>query len=225
MLFDQYDEVLKRLNVQGNDINGLNKRVDQIERAGTDHEAQELKSQLNDLEWRSRRQNLEIHGVCETEREGLLSVVNDAAKPGNTRGIIERFARQESRELWLSKKRALNRVSGTGHLYIAENMRQGRSLLWQVKEWARAKHYRFVWYRNGKVFVRQGEEAQARVALLLCPLKGSNGGRLVIPSEIAVDDNDVSICAASASVVAPMDSAELDIVSSDEGRPGRNVAL
>lgn len=175
MLSDQYDEVLKCLNVRGNDINGLKKRVDQIERVGTEHEVQELKSQLNNLEWRSRRQNLEIHGVCETEREDLLSVVNDVAaklgvdelkseevlavhrlpaKPGNTKGIIVRFARQETRELWLSKKRALNRASGTGRLYIAENMtRQGRNPLWQVKEWARAKHYQFVWYRNGKVFV------------------------------------------------------------------------
>ncbi|KAG0423042.1 hypothetical protein HPB47_001166, partial [Ixodes persulcatus] len=129
-----------------------------------------------------RRQNLEIHGVCETEWEDILSVVVAAkldvdelksevlavhrlpVKPGNTRGIIVRFARQETRDLWLSKKRALNRASGTGHLYIAENMtRQARNLLWQVKEWARAKHYQFVWYRNGKVFVRQGEEAQAHV--------------------------------------------------------------
>lgn len=185
MISDQYDDILHRLNEQENDIKDLKKRVDKIERADAANEVRELRSELNELEWRSRRKNIEIHGVLETEGEDLLGVVKGVAsklgveelkteevsavhrlpsKPGKTRGIIVSFARQETRDAWLSKKRVLNRSSGSGRLYITENMtKQGRTLLWQAREWAKVSNYKFVWYKNGKVFVRQGERMPAHV--------------------------------------------------------------
>lgn len=53
-----------------------------------------------------------------------------------------------------------------------------------------------------------------QVALPLCPLKGSDGGRLVIPAEIAVDDNDagtkndVSMCGRSSTMVGGVSSKD-----------------
>ncbi|KAG0411941.1 hypothetical protein HPB47_010915 [Ixodes persulcatus] len=159
MISDQYDDILHRLNEQENDIKDLKKRVDKIERADAANEVRELRSELNELEWRSRQKNIEIHGVLETEGEDLLGVVKSVAsklgveelkteevsavhrlpsKPGKTRGIIVSFARQETRDAWLSKKRVLNRSSGSGRLFITENMtKQGRTLLWQAREWAK----------------------------------------------------------------------------------------
>lgn len=136
---------------------------------------------LDKLEYRSRRMNLEIHGIKETEGEDLLAKLNEIAKqislpsltrseletihrlpakPGKTRGIIVRFLNQETRDKWLSKRRQLK--SENSNTYICENMtRQARELLTMTKEWARKSGFAFVWHANGKVLVRRtnGERA------------------------------------------------------------------
>lgn len=80
-----------------------------------------LSVQLDDLEWRNRKLNLEIHGVPQTEGENLLSKLNALAgesglpqlsehditaihrlpaKRDKVPGIICRFARQSMRDKW-----------------------------------------------------------------------------------------------------------------------------
>lgn len=172
---DKYDELLEHVRQQDNDIKSLKKRVQKIENAGNDRQPAEVKQDLNQLEWRSRIQNLEIHGVRQAENEDLLSLVNQVAvklgvptltpsdiasmhrlssKPEKIPGIIVRFAQQQTRDHWFDQRRNLKRPQDSE--YLLENMtRQDKALLWTTKEWAREHNYQFAWHRNGKIFVRR----------------------------------------------------------------------
>lgn len=47
-----------------------------IEGTSAGDQIRQLKSKVNELEWRSRRANLEVCGTVPTENENLLSQVN-----------------------------------------------------------------------------------------------------------------------------------------------------
>lgn len=178
-----YQELLGEVRNQGQEINDLKKRVECLE--NTDHttEMQALKSGLHDLEWRSRRLNLEIHNVTPAENENLMTKVNEVAqklelpaleasdvvalhrmpsKSDKVPGIIIRFAQQEKRDEWLRNKKKLAR--GQRSIYILENLtKQNKALLWITKEWAKQRSYQFVWHQNGKILVRRGVGERAAV--------------------------------------------------------------
>lgn len=172
---DKYDELLEHVNQQDKDIKNLKKRVQKIENTETEGQLVGLKQDLNQLEWCSRKQNLEVHGVRQAENEDLLSLVNQVAvkldvplltpseivsmhrlpsKPDKVPGIIVRFAQQQTRDHWLDQRRNLKRPEDRE--YLLENMtRQDKALLWSTKEWARENNYQFVWHRNGNIFIRR----------------------------------------------------------------------
>lgn len=181
LLSNKFDEFSERLHAQETATKDLSKRVDKLEKSKVDKDVAVMAQDLDKLEYRSRRMNLEIHGIKETEGEDLLAKLNEIAKqislpsltrseletihrlpakPGKTRGIIVRFLNQETRDKWLSKRRQLK--SENSNTYICENMtRQARELLTMTKEWARKSGFAFVWHANGKVLVRRtnGERA------------------------------------------------------------------
>lgn len=178
---ENYDDVLKRVGEQHEEIKDLKKRVTNLEKSGAGAEIDQLKQKVHDLERRNRKQNLEIHGIPSNANEDLMAKLNElagqldvpdltldqvvvahrlASRPDKTPGIIVRFASQATRDLWLDKRANLNRARSK--VYISENLtQQEKSLLWETKEWAKAKRYQFVWYRNGKVFVREKDGARS----------------------------------------------------------------
>lgn len=79
MLSDKYDEILKKTDSQGTEIAALRKRVEHLE-SETSPNALEVKTQLNELEQYSRRQNIEIHGMQKEENENLLDKMNCLAR-------------------------------------------------------------------------------------------------------------------------------------------------
>lgn len=175
VLSDHFDAIQQRLDTHDNDIKDVKSRLEKIEKQGAIQQLSQLESDVEDLQRRSRRLNLEIQGVTEDDGEDLLSKVNGVAqrlqvallcrqdvvalhrlpgKPGKPRGIIVRFARQELADAWLANKRNL-RNSGD-KVYIAENLTlRTRKLLYFAKEWAKSAGYRYVWCSNGKVLVRK----------------------------------------------------------------------
>lgn len=182
-LSSKYDDILRHMSQQDKDIKQLTKRVEHIEQSAAEAEITKLKADVNALEWRSRRQNLEVHGVPATANEDLMAKVNEVAnrlevpeltqsdvvtvhrlpsKPDKTPGIIVRFANQGTRDKWLEGRRKLTR--GQNSVYLQENLTTSdKALLWMTKEWAKANGYRYVWFRSGKVFIRKGEGEQALV--------------------------------------------------------------
>ncbi|KAK8768633.1 hypothetical protein V5799_014902, partial [Amblyomma americanum] len=73
---DQYDTILQHITRQDKDIAELRKRVDAIESREPLLDSEQIMKDINDLEWQSRKLNLEFHGISESENEDLLSKVN-----------------------------------------------------------------------------------------------------------------------------------------------------
>lgn len=181
VMSDKYDEILSHITEQKQDIKDLKRRVEKIENANKKDELSKMKTELHELEWRSRRLNLEFHGVPKTDGEDLLNKVNEVArsldvsalnisdvaaihrlpsKSDRTPGIIVRFVSQLTRDLWLSRKARLRTIGNK--LYINENMtKQNRELLAKAKDWAKSADFTYVWHKDGKIFVRRqsGERA------------------------------------------------------------------
>lgn len=183
MMSEQYDEIMKQLACQNADIKNLKARVERIEEAKYEDEISQLKDEMNELEWRSRRLNLEFHGIPQTNNENLLQQLNQVAakisvpeltesdivsahrlpsKPGKIPGIIVRFGKQQTRDQWLEKKKELKRDQET--IFIQENMtRHNRALLHAARDWASTRRYQYVWHKDGKILIREKEGGRAIV--------------------------------------------------------------
>lgn len=175
MLSDQFDKIQYRQDIQEKEIKEVKRKVEKIESTGAPEQLCRLESDLEALEWRSRRLNIEIHGIAETEGENLLEKVNSLgaqlemqpitshdvvavhrlpAKTGKARGIILRFVRQETRDAWIAKRKVLREKRN--RVFINENLTsRTRKLLAATKEWAKDADYQFVWHANGKVLMRK----------------------------------------------------------------------
>lgn len=183
MMSEKYDELLNRLENQERQTKEIHKKVDAIEvqcKMNAD-EKKALQVELNDLEWRNRKLNLEFHGIQVTESENLLQKVNNLAdvmnvpklsemevaaihrlpaKPGKIPGIIVRYVRQAVRDQWLEKRHKLKEEGC--RVIVLENLTScNRQLLKAAKEWAKENGFQYAWHRNGRVFVRKtnGERA------------------------------------------------------------------
>lgn len=188
MMSEKYDKLLESTNRHDKEITNMKKKLELLEKNETQSELNQLRQTVNDLEWRDRRLNLEIHGIPQSDGENLMSIINDVAtklnvpalggsdisalhrlpaRPDKLPGIIVRFAQQSIRDKWWESRRVLRRGNGDSRrdmLFIQENLtKQNRALLWTTKEWARNKDYRFVWHSGGKILVRKKEGERAIV--------------------------------------------------------------
>ncbi|KAH8040127.1 hypothetical protein HPB51_009383 [Rhipicephalus microplus] len=81
MMSKKYDEVLERLERQETQTRDIRKLMDAVEtqcKKSLD-EKNLLQRELNGLEWRNGKLNLEFHGIQVTESENLLQKVNNLA--------------------------------------------------------------------------------------------------------------------------------------------------
>lgn len=178
-----FEDLKKTIGVQENEIKVLRKKVQELEERDENNlSAQvQLRREVNELEFRNRQLNLEVHGVPFLEDENLLTILNEVADKLETPhlvehdiasahrlpaqkdkipGIIVRFTRQAVRESWLSKKNKLK--DSKPKIFIQENLtRHNRELLLATKNWAKEAEFKYVWYTHGKVLVRMTDGANA----------------------------------------------------------------
>lgn len=175
MMSNKYDDILNKQAVHDKEISDLKKRVSVLERGRATDDVESIKSSLNDLEWRSRKQNIEVYGIPKSDSEDLISKLNEVAtavnlpplsgndvdavhrlpsKPGSEAGIIVRFYRQSLRDAWLEKRKVLRESKSA--VSITENMtKQNRDLLRCTRAWAEENGYRFSWHANNKILLRR----------------------------------------------------------------------
>lgn len=180
---NKFDDFEKTISRQDNELKELRKKVVELEEREASRQTthSELERQINELEYRNRRLNLEIHGVPAGPNENLIESLNTVAdklrvphleasevvsvhrlpaKPEKIPGIIVRFAQQQTRDSWLAKKRNLKQSDSA--VFVQENLtRHCRELLKESKNVARDKSYEYVWYSHGKVLVRKTKGARA----------------------------------------------------------------
>lgn len=80
VMSEKYKDQLSHVQQRHKKIKASVKRVQQIEKAKASEQVQELnKNYVAELEWRSRRLNLEIHGMAATLEGNLLCNVKEVA--------------------------------------------------------------------------------------------------------------------------------------------------
>lgn len=148
-----------------------------------------LEERLEDVEQYSRCNAVEIHGIVQEPNENVVDIVKcvgkaldmnisdtmiDAChrlgKKGNAvnpPGIIVKFVRRIDKEEFLRRRR-VKRTLSTRHMgrtddrpvYVNEALSPARrKLLAMTRAVQREKNYKFLWVRNGKIFVRREENA------------------------------------------------------------------
>ncbi|KAH8036348.1 hypothetical protein HPB51_025689 [Rhipicephalus microplus] len=142
-----------------------------------DREVAEVQAEVDNLEWRSRRLNLEFHGIQETEDENLLEAINAMAikhqfpplaesdvvaihrlppRKDKTPVVICRFAKQADRDFWWKNRKKLSSLNE--HFFLTEKLtKRARALLFEAKNWAKELNFKYAWHSNGKVLLpREG---------------------------------------------------------------------
>ncbi|KAH7981757.1 hypothetical protein HPB52_001059 [Rhipicephalus sanguineus] len=154
----------------------------------------EMQAEIDDLEWRSRRLNLEFHGIPKTEPEDLLSKINEIAaqlhldtldvaavhrlpsRPDRIPAVIVRFTRQEVRDKWLAGRRAL-RIANS-NVYVSENMtKRSRDLLSKCKEWIKRSSISQTSFSKSSVHHVAAHGYTYSLSELSCGHKGRLAGR------------------------------------------------
>lgn len=178
---DRYDELLletKNLRVVKEKYDLLNVKVE------------ELENKINDLDQYSRCKNIEIKGVEEKSNENLKAIVAkiaiklgagevkendiDIAHRINNRNkreprdIIVQFKSRDSKEKILAKRR--EKVSSNditngikdNLIYLNEHLTlHNKTMFWEARNKCREVNYKFVWTKDGKIFVRKEEKERA----------------------------------------------------------------
>lgn len=169
------EEYFKLINDLMEENNKLKRRV------------QELESKSDDMEQYSRINSLEIHGIPQTPNENVLTVVKEVGKAldleitdamvdvchrlgrssnaSSSSGIVVKFVRRMDKEEMLRKRR-VKRTLSTRHMgmntdlpvYINESLTKKRRQLFNAaRKVKNEKKYKYLWVRNGKLFMRKDD--------------------------------------------------------------------
>ncbi|XP_070377192.1 uncharacterized protein [Dermacentor albipictus] len=178
---EQYDQLLTRIEKNERKVKELKHIIEGVE--AKDSEMMQLKPEVDDLEWRSRKLNLEFHGIKQVQNENLLVEINKLtvlnklpqllendivathrlpSKADKAPGIICCFANEAIGDKWWQSRKKLS--SENNSVFLAENLtKRTRALLFGTKLWAKTNNYKYVWHNNNKVLVRKTDGANAVV--------------------------------------------------------------
>jgi len=150
-----------------------------------EEETRGLRRDLHDMQQYSRRDNLEVAGVPQTNGEDVYQVLSAIAEaldvdfnrsdisvahrvPARRRNchphIVVKFISRSAREVWLAAGRARRRLSTAdlgpglppGHVYVNEHLTPfNKMLLSRGKALVRDKRLAYAWAREGKVLIKK----------------------------------------------------------------------
>lgn len=89
LLSNKYDTVITDMTNQQKQMADIKRRVERMETSQGNAEINNLKKEMNELEWHNRKLNLELHGIQKTEHENLLEKVNAVAASLNVPELTE----------------------------------------------------------------------------------------------------------------------------------------
>ena len=146
------------------------------------------KTELDNLEQYGRRKNLEFHGVPLQQNENTNKIIQNLLKQINLKitkneistshqlhsnkenippPIIVRFSKRDTRNKIYANKRKFNAVKNFGipgidNLYINKNLTKKRSkLLAKTRKAKYEAKYKYLWTKNGNIFIRKSDQAQS----------------------------------------------------------------
>ncbi|KAH9372881.1 hypothetical protein HPB48_012756 [Haemaphysalis longicornis] len=177
VLSTKYEELLAKIGSQETEMAQLKLKTEELQKQLSEKDAEIacIRDSIESAEQYSRRKNLEIHGIAESPKEDLFQVlVNLSGKmeieaperhsveavhrlksrQDKVAPIIVRFTDQATKDLWITKKKALR----AEEIFLNDNLTKAQGhLFWQTRKQAKEKGYKFAWTKNGKVLVRKEE--------------------------------------------------------------------
>lgn len=189
-------KALKAQNEQNVKLNELIENLT-TENIQLKKQVKKLEAQVEYMEQYSRSNCVEIQGIPQSPSEDVLTIVKQVGQAldmeitdtmvdachrlgkqtgENPPGIIVKFVRRFDKEEIL-KKRRVKRTLSTRHIpgrtddraiYVNESLSPARRRLHAMaRQVQREKNYKFLWVRNGKIFLRKEENAPVKV--ITCP--------------------------------------------------------
>ncbi|CAN7977171.1 unnamed protein product [Ixodes persulcatus] len=183
----KYDILLKAATSNTQAVKTLQDEVSSLQATVQSQAAEilQVRAAQNDSEQYSRLPNLELHGLAVSPGENLISCISELASklsladsfqpsdileihrlPAKRDGIppvLVRFYSVRAKETWMAERgtlRSLCQTEGLPRLYFNENLtRSNKELFWQARQKARAKGYKFIWVKRGKIFAKKSEGA------------------------------------------------------------------
>lgn len=182
---------LKAQNVNNEKLNKLIETL-MSENNQLKTKVKELEVRVEDLEQYSRSNCLEIQGIPVTPAEDVLGIVKEVGKAMNVQisddmvdachrlgrqtgdnppGLIVKFVRRFDKEELLKQRRVKRNLS-TRHIgrsddrpiYINESLTPTRRRLYAMaRRIQKEKDFKFLWVRNGKIFLRKEENSPVKV--------------------------------------------------------------
>lgn len=176
-LSSKYDDIVHSLEGQKAEIKDISKKTHDLGMKVADQSARIsfLENEVDRLEQYSRKYNVEIHGIKESDGEDLRSVLSSLAnklklpvprpeeieavhrvkaRPHAIAPILVRFTSLDTRDKWLEQRTFLRGEK----IFVNENLTaRTKHLYWLTKNRATANQYRFVWVRNGKIYAKKEE--------------------------------------------------------------------
>lgn len=159
----------------------LKHKIDKLIKNNGEKDAKinELNIRVNELEQYSRRDQIEIYGIEESENENLQNIIIEIAekigveikdedihvvhrlgkikKDKKPRAVIAKMQRKKTEEI-INKRKPISLQGYTNNIYINEAMSPFfKDLWWKAKNQARDMGYRYVWFKRGKLLVRKNE--------------------------------------------------------------------
>lgn len=182
----QYDEIIKKLDLSNNQNKIIQNELENMKKAEKEKNAtiKKLELRLDEIEYDSRLDSLEIAGIPQKNGEQLVEIVKKVATAAGitvihadianaTRitdrrfnappKILVKFTDIKQKDIILSKKRELDldllKDLTNENVYIGEVISPYRKeLLWKTKQLAKEKNYEYVWIKNGKIMVRKCQD-------------------------------------------------------------------
>lgn len=184
---DNISQIMQKLNLVEQNKREIEKL--KLENQCLHRDFSKLQEQVNHLDQYGRRNNLEIHGVDEKPNENLgeilTSIANTLNLPYDANGvegvhrlpmrkkaanrppaIIVRFVNRQNTAKWLEKKKTdiecRNVISNGSQnlIYINENLSPiNKELFWNARVRGKELNFKFVWVKNGSIFMRKDENA------------------------------------------------------------------
>lgn len=187
---DRYDELLEIVNNQRDEIKIVSNDLNNYKTKCQEQNIliEDLNERLSDLEQYTRINNIEVFGVKENPEEDCKEIIEKIAselqlniskadienahrlpnaKKTTPPSIVAQFKSRAKRDMLVAKRALIvtkNSFQGTAvgtKLFINEHLTsQNKRLLMEAKQKAREVNYKYIWYKNGKIFARKYPDSQ-----------------------------------------------------------------
>lgn len=192
-LEDKMNQVLQLVMAQNEKIEQLENQLEKQrqENMGLREDLRNSRDDVDELQQRSRLNNIIINGIPEAKSEDVyklvenlgdkLGILNPASHIqiahrvktttlGKVKPIVVRMLNSKTRDVWTAAYR--QQQLWKQKIYVSEHLtKRNQDLLAKTKKLKTEHEYKFVWVKDCKIFVRKSETSRVFVVRKECDLE------------------------------------------------------